>query len=152
MNRLAWAPVWLATFAYAGAIVMMAAKPVRLGARGVGGICAGVLAYMVLMLGLVLVVKPSGGQAAAIYAAGMAVATMLAMQVAGRVVPRAMRGAAMVICFALGLIYPAIVAATATATAPVQSMLSLYLAATALGGCVTLLMAQRENGRGLVAA
>lgn len=149
MTRLAWTPVWLVTFVYAFAVTLLAARPVQEGLRSMAAGAAALLAYLVVMLGVVLVFQPGGSHAALIYAVSMALSTMAATSIAGMVLPRRYRDRGMVACVALGLAYPMYLAYTSDSTDPVQVMLSLYLAGTAIGGLVALV---RAGGFGLLSA
>lgn len=141
MARLAWAPMWLTTFVYAFAIAFLAARPVQEGLRTLAAAAASLLAYLVLMLGVVLVVHPSGPHAALIYAVSMAASTLAATSIAGMIMPARRRGTGMLACIGLGLAYPTYLAYSSDSTAPVQVMLSLYLAGTAIGGLAALMRA-----------
>lgn len=146
MTRLAWTPVWVATFLYALVVAILAARPVQAGLRGIAAAAAALLAYIVVMLGVVLVFRPDGGHAALIYAFSMAISTMTATSIAGIVLPSRAREHGMLACVAIGLGYPTYLAFTSDASAPVQVMLSLYLSGTAIGGLVAIM---RVGGFGL---
>ncbi len=149
MARLAWSPVWLVTFVYAFTVAVLAARPVQDGLRSLAAAVGALLAYVVVMLGVVLLVRPGGDNAALIYAASMAVSMMVATSIAAIVLPARLRDCGMVACVAFGLAYPTYLAYSSDSAAPVQVMLSLYLSGTAIGGLVAVV---RAGGLGTLAA
>lgn len=149
MTRLAWTPVWLVTFLYAFVVALLAARPVQDGLRSLAAAAAALLFYLVVMLGVVTVVQPDGSHAALIYAVSMALSTMTATSIAGLLLPAHFRDRGMLACVTLGLAYPLYLAHISDATAPVQVMLSLYLAGTAIGGLVAV---ARAGGFGQLTA
>ena len=141
MVRVAWAPVWLATFIYSYAVTTLAARPVAVTFRAIGALAAACLAYVLVMSAVILVFKPSGSHAATIYAVGMAVSTMVGTSIAGLVMPARWRDHGMIACVAAGLAYPVYLTCASDSAAPVRLMLSLYLAGTMIGGFAAVVRA-----------
>lgn len=145
MSRVADAPVWVGSFVYAYAANGVGRPSVKGWLRCLAGLIAASATYVGLLM-VVIILAPDASHAAMAYACGITLATMAGAWVGSLIFPARLRQIGMLLCIALGMVFPVWIAATSEPTAPVRSMQYLYLIATTLGGVTALLAWSHRDG------
>jgi hypothetical protein len=137
-SRVVRAWNWLVAFACTYFAFVALARPVTAAVRWAAALTGASVAYVLVMLAIAALWRHDEAHAAVCCAGGMAIAVMTGVWAASTILPAAHRRAGMWTCTALGVLYPALLAAGAEADAPVRSMQLLYIVASAAGGVAAL--------------
>jgi ABC-type proline/glycine betaine transport system permease subunit len=137
-SRVASAPNWLATTAYAYSAFVASTRLATTAARWAAALLGATAAYLLVMLALAAFWRHDSAHAAICCAGGMAVAVLCGAWAASTVLLPRHRTAGVWVCTILGILYPLALAAGSDPGAPVRAMQLMYAAMAGAGGLAAL--------------